>query len=121
MGVRSLTMCPESPGQGLGDVLPTLLYSSENCYLANVRRVQTQLILRPTGIDVLIPQQDTAGHALNVAKTILPQKSGKLHGTATGSAMNDDFVVLVLFQRADVLADLLERDQLRAVDVGDVP
>src|SRR6267142_5401532 len=78
------------------------------------------LILRSTRIDVLIPQQDTAGHAAHVGKTVLPQKLCKLHRPASAAAMHDDLVVLVRLEGGDVLADLLERNQLGAVDVSDL-
>src|SRR3954463_8770252 len=60
------------------------------------RNWRWDLILGATGIDVFIPQQDSAGHAFDVGEAVLSQKLGKLHGPATGSAMTHDLVVLML-------------------------
>src|SRR6266446_9678067 len=116
MGVRSVTMCPAPPRTGTPRGPCPLFYILLKSVLWQIwRRRKTRLILRTTGIDVLIPQQDTSRHAFHIGEPILPQKLRKLHRPASATAMHHDLLVLMLLERANVLADLLKRNQLGAV------
>ena len=42
------------------------------------RAADATLILRPARIDVLVPQQDPAGHALDVLEALLAEDLGEL-------------------------------------------
>ena len=74
---------------------------------------ENKSILRPARIDVLVPQQNPAGHALHVLEALLAQGLRELHRAAAGLAVDDDLFVLVRRQFADALAELLQRDQRR--------
>src|SRR5438045_3561154 len=74
-------------------------------------------ILRSARIDILIPQQNPTRHALDVLEALLAQNLGELHRAGAAAAVDDDLVLFVAFDLAQTAADLLQRDQLRAVDV----
>src|SRR5215218_7308682 len=78
------------------------------------------LILRSAGVDVLVPEGDPAGHALHVLEARLAERLGELHRAAAALAVDDDLSVAVLLEPVGVLVQLLERDQLGAVDVRDL-
>src|SRR5215218_3288831 len=78
------------------------------------------LILRAAGVDVLVPEGDPAGHALHVLEARLAERLRELHRAAAALAVDDDLSVAVLLEPVGVLVQLLERDQLGAVDVRDL-
>src|SRR5438876_9368842 len=78
------------------------------------------LILRPTWIHILIPQQNPARHALDVLEALLAEDLGELHRTGAAAAVDDDLFALVALDLAEAAADLLQGDQLRTFDVRDL-
>src|SRR5438552_5221213 len=107
MGVRSVTMCPAPPSTGTPrGSCPVFYIHLKSASWQIWQRRKMRLILRATGIDVLIPQQNPTRHAFHIGEPILPQKLRKLHRSASAAAMHHDLLILVLLERANVLADL---------------
>ena len=46
-------------------------------------------IHRPAGVDVLVPEQDAAGHALYIGEAVLFEDGGELQAAAAGFAEDD--------------------------------
>src|SRR5690348_1344266 len=88
--------------------------------LAATGHAGSRSVLRPARIDVLVPEQDPPGHALDVFEARLAQGLGELHRAAAALAVDDDLLTLVLTELVDVLRQLLEREQLSAGDVRDL-
>src|SRR3954467_10487605 len=78
------------------------------------------LVLRPTRVHVLVPQQDPARHALHVLEALLPEDLRELHAPRAAAAVHDHFLILMSVELGHVLRDLLERDQLGTLDVRDL-
>src|SRR5258708_5910113 len=52
----------------------------------------TGLVLRTTWVDVLVPEQDAAGHGLHVLEALLAEELGELERACAATAVDDDFL-----------------------------
>ena len=73
----------------------------------------------PPGLMSLFHSENPAGHAFDILETLLAENLRELHGSAAAFAVDDDLLVLVAFEFAEALGELLQRDQLGAGDGGD--
>src|SRR5688572_26266050 len=79
-------------------------------------------VLRPAGVDVLVPEQDPAGHRLGFGKTVLAEEFGDLEGARAAAAVDDDLGVLLAAQLRGDLRPLVAGKELVFVDdVSDGP
>src|SRR2546421_4349835 len=87
-----------------------------------VTRFAMLLILRGAGIDVLIPEKNSAGEGLGVFETGLAEHLRDLERSRAAAAVNNDAIVLVIGELRRDLRPLGAREKLVLVhDVRDVP
>src|SRR5437868_10132588 len=69
-------------------------------------RCHATLILRPTRINVLIPKQNPARHALDVLEALLAEHLSELQASRAAAAIHDHFFIGVCLERSKMLGDL---------------
>src|SRR5688500_12269839 len=83
-------------------------------------RLYQRSVLRPARVDVFVPEEDSSCHAADVFEAALAQGLGEAEGAGAALAVDDDSFALLAAQLADALRQLLEREELRALDVGNL-